>query len=57
MHGDKAILMFTNTHSLSYRIETKDMCGYFHRNKPMFDFSNYSNNSRFYDDIIKTSNW
>lgn len=48
--------MFTNTHSLPYRIETKDMRGYFHRNKPMFDFSNYSNNSRFYDDIIKTSN-
>lgn len=49
--------MFTNTRSLPYRIETKDMRGYFHRNKPMFDFSNYSNNSRFYDDIIKTSNW
>ena len=42
-------LLFTDTDSLMYEIETEDVYEDFSSNKEMFDFRNYSTNSKYYD--------
>ena len=48
-----AELLFTNTDSLIYEIETNDVYEYFYENKNLFDFSDYSENSKFFDPVNK----
>ena len=52
-YDNKSKLLFTNTDSLMYEIETEDVCEDFGSNKEMFDFSNYSTKSKYYDDSNK----
>ena len=42
---------FTNTDSLVYEIETKNVYDDFSKNKEIFDFSNYSVKSKYYHDL------
>ena len=42
-------LLFTDTDSLMYEIETEDAYEDFSSNKEMFDFRNYSTNSKYND--------
>ena len=44
-----AELLFTNTDSLTYEIKSKDFCEEFFKHKYLFDFSNYPEDSRFFD--------
>ena len=44
-----AKLLFTDTDSLIYEIKTKDIYEYFYQDKYSHDFSNYPENSQFYD--------
>ena len=46
-------LLFTDTDSLMYEIKTKDVYEDFNTNKEMFDFSNYSTKSKYYDNSNK----
>ena len=48
-----AELLFTDTDSLIYEIETNDLYEYFYENKNLFDFSDYSENSKFFDPVNK----
>ena len=48
-HGNKSILLFTDTDSLMYELKTKDILEDFSKDKKLFDFSNYSTKSKFYD--------
>ena len=48
-YGNKSILLFTDTDSLIYEIKTEDVHEDFNSDKEMFDFSNYSNKSKYYD--------
>ena len=50
---NKSKLLFTDTDSLMYEIKTKDVYEDFSSNKEMFDFSNYSPKSKYYDDSNK----
>ena len=52
-YGDKAKLLFTDTDSLTYEIETTDAYADFLQNKDKFDNSDYSKNSPFYNDDNK----
>ena len=52
-YGNNARLLFTNIDSLMYEVKTEDVYGYFNRGKEMFDFSNYSTKSKYYDDSKK----
>ena len=52
-YGDKAKLLFTDTDSLTYEIETSDAYADFLQNKDKFDNSEYSKNSPFYFDDNK----
>ena len=59
-YNNKARLLFTDTDSLMYEIKTEDAYEDFSKDKEMFDFSNYSTKSKFYDDsnelaVIKMS--
>ena len=45
-------MLFTDTDSLTYEIKS-DVCEEFYKWKDLFDFSNYSKDSRFYDDTNK----
>ena len=49
-YGNNSRLLFTATDSLIYEIKTEDVYEYFGKDKEMFDFSNYTTKSRFYDD-------
>ena len=49
-YGKNSRLLFTDTDSLIYEIKTEDVYEYFSKDKEMFDFSNYTTKSRFYDD-------
>ena len=51
--GNKSRLLFRGTGSLIYEIKTKYVYGDFSKNKEMFDFSNYSAKSKYYDDSNK----
>ena len=46
-------LLFTDTDSLIFEIKTKDVYEDFSKDKEMFDFSNYSAKSKYYDDSNK----
>ena len=44
-----AKLLFTDTDSLTYKIKSEDVYEEFSKHKHLFDFSNYSEDSKFYD--------
>ena len=44
-----AQLLFTDTDSLAYEIKSEDVYEEFFKYKDLFDFSNYSKDSRFFD--------
>ena len=48
-YGSKAQLLFTDTDSLTYEIQTKDVYKDFWKNKDQFDNSDYPGDSKFYD--------
>ena len=48
-----AELLFTDTGSLTYEIKLKNVYEEFCKWKDLFDFSNYSKDSAFYDDTNK----
>ena len=48
-----AELPFTDTDSFTYEIKSEDVSKEFYKWKDLFDFSNYSKDSRFYDDTNK----
>ena len=48
-YNDKAKLLFTNTDSLTYEIQTEDVYKDFWNDKHLFDNSDYHENSKFYD--------
>ena len=50
----KAELLFTNTDSLTYEIKSEDVSEEFFKHKHLFDFSNFSKNSKFYDSQNET---
>ena len=52
-YGNKSKLSFTETDSLVYEIKTEDVYKVFNNDKKMFDFSNYSTKSKYYDDSNK----
>ena len=52
-YGNNSRLLFTDTDSLMYEIKTKDVCKDFRNNKEMFEFSNYSTKSKYYDNSNK----
>ena len=49
-YGSKSRLSFTDTDSFMYEIQIENVYGDFSKNKEMFDFSNYSAKSKYYDD-------
>ena len=48
-----AELLFTDTDSLTYEIKSEDVYEEFFKWKDLFDFSNYSKDSKFYDESNK----
>ena len=46
-------MLFTDTDSLTYEIKSEDINREFYNWKDLFDFSNYSKDSIFYDDTDK----
>ena len=48
-----AELLFTNTDTLASKIKSEDVYKEFYKRKYLFDFSNYSKDSRFYDESNK----
>ena len=48
--GNKAQLMFTDADSLMYETETENVAEDFYKDKKLFNFSNYSEESEIYDD-------
>ena len=52
-YENKSKLLFTDTDSLMYEIETKDVYEDFSIDKEMFDCSNYLTKSKYYDDSNK----
>ena len=53
MYNEKAKLLFTDTDSLTYHIETKDIDKDLYKIKNNFDFSNYEKNHPLYDESNK----
>ena len=52
-YGNSSRLLFTQTDSLMYEIKTEHVYKDFNKDKRMFDFSNYSTKSKYYDDSNK----
>ena len=52
-YDNKSKLLFTDTDSLMYEIKTEDVYEDFSSNKEIFDFSNYSIKSKYYDNSNK----
>ena len=52
-HGNNSRLLFTDTDSLMYQIKTENFYEDFSSDEEMFDFSNYSTNSKYYDNSNK----
>ena len=52
-YDNKSKLLFRDTDSLMYEIETEDVYEDFSSNKEMFDFSSYSTKSKYYDNSNK----
>ena len=50
-----AKLLFTDTDNLTYEIKSKNVYEDFFKWKDLFDFSNYSKDSKFFDDTNKTN--
>ena len=48
-YGSKAKLLFTDTDSLTYHIETEDLYQDMFKSKELFDFSDYPRDSPFFD--------
>ena len=48
-----AELLFTDTDSLTYEIKSKDIYEEFFKWKDLFDFSNYSKDSKFFNETNK----
>ena len=48
-----AKLLFTDTDSLTYEIQSENVYKEFYKLKDLFDFSNYLKDSTFYDDTNK----
>ena len=48
-----AELLFTDTDSLTYEIKSENIYKEFYKWKDLFDFSNYSKDSKFFDDTNK----
>ena len=46
-------MLFTDTDNLAYEIKSEDVYKEFYKWKNLFDFSNYSKDSIFYDDTNK----
>ena len=51
--NDNATLLFTDTDSLVYEIETDDVYEELYRNKNLFDFSDYRQDSKFFNPANK----
>ena len=49
-YGNNSRLLFTDTDSLIFEVKTDDVYEDFSKNKEMFDFSNYSIKSKYYND-------
>ena len=56
-YGCGAELLLTNTGSLVNEIETKYLLEVFYEDKNLFDFSDYPENSQFYDQVNNKNNW
>ena len=52
-YGNNSRLLFTDTDSLMYEIKTEDVYEDFGNDKEIFNFSNYSNKSKYYDNSNK----
>ena len=52
-YGNNSKLLFTDTDSLMYEIKTEDVYKIFCNDKKMFDYSNYSTKSKYYDNSNK----
>ena len=52
-YNHNARLLFTDTDSLCYEIKTEDVYNDFYEDKHLFDFSDYSPDSKFYDSTNK----
>ena len=52
-YGSNSVLSFADTDSLMYEIKTENVHKDFGKNQNMFDFSNYSTKSKYYDDSNK----
>ena len=52
-YGDKAKLLFTDTDSLTYEIETEDVYQDFWKNTDKFDYSEYNEKSQYFDKTSK----
>ena len=52
-YGNNSRLLFIDNDSLMYEIKTEDIYEDFSEVKEMFEFSNYSAESKYYDDSIK----
>ena len=52
-YGNNSRLLFTDTDSLMYEIKTEDVYEDFSNDKEMFDFSNHSTKSKYYDNSNK----
>ena len=52
-YGNNLRLLFTETDSLMYEVKTKDVHQDLSKDKRMFDFSNYSDNKKYYDESNK----
>ena len=51
--GLSFILFFTDINNLMYQLKTEDVYEDFSKDKEIFDFSNYSAKSKYYDDSNK----
>ena len=49
--------MFTDTDSLVYQIKTDDSYEDFYEDRGLFDFSDYPEDSQFYDLVNKKIDW
>ena len=50
-------LLFIHIDRLMYKNKTEDVYEDFNKDKEIFDFSNYSTKSKYYDDSKKISSW
>ena len=54
---DDAKLLFSDTDSLAYEIKSENVYEEFFKWKDLFDFNNYSKDSKVFDDTNKKSYW